>query len=88
MKIRTVTFNYKSGVDMNEEEKEKTRVGIIAQEIEKILPNTVTQIEDNGLKDERLFNSDELVYLLIKSVQEQQKQIEKLQKQVETLSKK
>ena len=89
MKIKTYEYNYKAGVEnLTKEEQEKRRVGIMAQEIEKILPRTVTTIQENGLPDQRLFNNDELIYLLINSVKDQQKQIEELKTKLENLNKK
>lgn len=88
MKIRTVEYNYKPTVEgMPEDERARTRVGILAQEIEKILPRTISTIEENGLKDQRLFNADEVLFLLINATQEQQNQIEALKIKLEELTK-
>jgi len=86
IKIHTICYNYIPSVEgMSESERLRPRVGISAQEIEKILPNTVTKVKENGLEDQRLFNNDELIFLLVNSVKEQQSQIEELKSQVEVL---
>jgi hypothetical protein len=89
MKIHTVEYNYKPNVvGMTEEEKSKTRVGILAQELEKILPRTISTISENGLEDQRVFSADELIFLLINATQDQQKQIDELKAKLELLEKK
>lgn len=71
LNIEPVTYQYneKSKVyDTN-----KTYVGIIAQEIEKILPSTVITKNDSantGLNDKKVFDSSELLYTLINAVKE------------------
>jgi hypothetical protein len=60
---------------------EKTYIGIIAQEIEKVLPSTVVIMNDSlntGLTDKRIFNSSELLYTAINAIKEQQEIIELL----------
>jgi GDP-D-mannose dehydratase len=86
MRIHTVEYNYKDNVEnMNEDERRRKRVGILAQEIEQILPGTISYVEENGLTDQRLFNADELTFLLVNATQEQQKLIEEQQKTIEEL---
>ena len=51
-------------------------VGVIAQEIEKVLPEVVEK-RDNGYKAVKY---EKIVPLLIESIKEQQKQIEELKK--------
>ncbi len=96
MKIRTVEYNFKSEVaGLSTEEKAKRRVGILAQEIEKVLPNTVTKVKENGLEDQRVFNSDEVLFLLVNAVQElkntvdaQAQVIENIKKEIQQLKSK
>jgi hypothetical protein len=60
---------------------EKTYIGIIAQEIEKVLPSTVVIMNDSlntGLTDKRIFDSSELLYAAINAIKEQQEIIELL----------
>lgn len=83
MKIKTYAYNYKAGVEnMTKEEQARRRVGIMAQEIEQILPSTITTINENGLSDQRLFNADELTYLLINATKDQQREIDALKSQL------
>ena len=85
LQINPVRFQYNelSG----EEDLNKNYVGIIAQEIEKILPSTITIKADEQLKDKRMFDGSELTYTLINAIKEQQQQIEILKKEVAELKK-
>ncbi|RYF91719.1 MAG: hypothetical protein EOO03_00705 [Chitinophagaceae bacterium] len=78
--IRPVSFQYNelSGyADVNTQ-----FVGVIAQEIENILPNTISKTDVNpAVKDLRSFNSSELTYTLINAVKEQQLQMEQERKE-------
>lgn len=53
---------------------DKLYVGVLAQEIEKILPNTVEIQNDkegiSGLEDLRIFNNNEITYTLINAIKE------------------
>jgi hypothetical protein len=59
-------------------------VGVIAQELEKVLPEVVTTRE-SGYKAVKY---EKIIPLLIEGIKEQQKQIENLQKQIDYLSNK
>lgn len=80
LQISPVRFQYNelSG----EEDTSKNYVGIIAQEIEKILPATITIKKDDVLEDKRMFDGSELIYTLINAVKEQQQKIEALEKKI------
>lgn len=67
--IKGVKFDWN-----NNTEKEGTEIGVIAQDIEKILPELVVNRE-NGYKAVRY---DKLVALLIEAIKDQQKQIDSL----------
>lgn len=77
LKISGVEFDWKP---LNEEEKKTIHgneghdVGVIAQEIEKVLPEVVTT-RDSGYKAVKY---EKIVPLLIEAIKEQQKQIEEL----------
>ena len=62
---------------------DKLQVGLIAQEVEKILPQVVQTGED-GYK---AIDYAKIVPLLVEGIKEQQKQIDELKKQVEKLMK-
>ncbi|HRD57328.1 MAG TPA: tail fiber domain-containing protein [Ferruginibacter sp.] len=86
LQINPVRFQYNelSG----EEDLDQNYVGIIAQEIEKILPSTITIKEDDHFKDKRMFDGSELIYTLINAVKEQQQKIELLEKKITLLENK
>lgn len=66
--IRPVSFQYNGkGLDKADG---KTYIGILAQEIEKILPGTVTKIAAGGFTDLRQYNGSELTYTIINAVKE------------------
>ena len=73
--------------------KGKGGVGIIAQEIIDILPDSVSSIKaklnetDKEETDILNFNGHELTYVLINAIKEQQIQIQNLQEQINILSK-
>ena len=77
LKISGVEFDWK---ELTEEEKKTIHgneghdVGVIAQEIEEVLPEVVTE-RDNGYKAVKY---EKIVPLLIEAIKEQQKQIEEL----------
>jgi hypothetical protein len=62
------------GVEYNKIGEEKQHVGVIAQEVEKILPQVVTEDEE-GMKGVAYGN---IVGVLIEAIKEQQKQIDEL----------
>jgi len=75
-KIRGVTFTRN-----DQEDKEKKHVGVIAQEVEKALPEVVMEGSD-GIKSVAYGN---LVGLLIEAIKEQQKQINELKEEINIL---
>jgi hypothetical protein len=75
-KIRGVEFDWI--VDKEIHDNEGHDVGVIAQEIEKVLPEVV-QTRDNGYKAVKY---EKIVSLLIEAVNEQQQQINKLQEKL------
>ena len=76
--IRGVTFTRN-----DQEDKEKRHAGVIAQEVEKVLPEVV--MEDNdGVKSVAYGN---LVSLLIEAIKEQQEQINNLTDEIDKLKK-
>lgn len=83
LKINTVTFQYNGKGGYNEDG--KTYTGVIAQEIEKILPTTVTKIKSADFNDQRQYDSSEIIYTLINAIKEQQKLIEAQNKQIKEL---
>ncbi len=90
LKMRPVSFNYKSEFGWGD----KTYVGLIAQEVEKIVPTMVQKKEVNGISDFREVDPNEITYMLINAVKEQQQLIDvlkenqlKLEEEIKALKK-
>ncbi len=77
LKINPVSFNYKKQFGWGTDK----HVGLIAQEVEQIVPSMVKEKEIQNLKDFREVDPNELTYILINAVKEQQVLIEDLQKE-------
>jgi trimeric autotransporter adhesin len=75
--IRGVTYNR---TDIGDPE--KRHAGVIAQEVEKVLPEVVTESEETGIKSVAYAN---MVGLLIEAIKEQQTQIDDLKAEVTRL---
>jgi len=90
LQVRPVSFNYneKSGYS----DLKKEYVGVLAQEIEKVFPNTVTYFNDSngpsGLIDKRQFNSSEILYAIINSIKELDQKNTDLKKENQSLKRK
>lgn len=59
-----------------------TQIGLIAQEVEQILPQVV---KPNGVKDYLTVEYDKIVAVLIEAIKEQQQQIDNLQQQINNM---
>ena len=53
-------------------------IGVIAQEIEKVLPSAVKDREDEAMKGYKAVKYEKIIPLLIEGIKEQQKQINEL----------
>lgn len=85
MNIRPVTYSYngKLGLPTDQE-----HIGIIAQEIQPLAPYTIKPLKIGGPENDEdylAFDGSPLTYVLINSVQEQQKVIEAQQKEIDDL---
>lgn len=86
--INPVTYDYNGKAGFA---KIKGNIGIIAQDIKDILPESISTYkaklnEDDEEETDLLnFNSHALTYVLINAIKEQQKQIEELKAQIKTL---
>jgi len=76
-RLKPSTYNMVSGINGREFD-DKTHMGLIAQEVEQVLPSVV-HTDDNGYKS---VNYTELIPLLIQALKEQQKQIDELKKRI------
>lgn len=79
MAMRPVRYQWKDGSDRRQ------HVGLIAQEVRKLVPEVVTGDENTGKLG---MNYAELVSVLIRSLQQQQMKLKVLNEQIEALSKK
>ena len=75
LELRPVTFKWQKGG-------EQVQLGVIAQELQKVVPEVVQADADSGMLS---VNYPALVPLVIKAVQEQQKVIEKLETRIAAL---
>ena len=81
MQLKPVSFSYKAEFDWGTD----TYVGLIAQDVEKVVPSMVSEIEVNNIKDFKEVDPSELIYITINAVQEQQTIIEELKAENEAL---
>ncbi|MCB0458269.1 MAG: tail fiber domain-containing protein, partial [Flavobacteriaceae bacterium] len=90
LKLNPVTYRYKSFISPNN----RIRMGLIAQEVEPIIPEVVIKedvdIDKNGNKvvTEGAYlsmNYTDLIPVLIKAIQEQDEKIKKLEEKINTL---
>jgi hypothetical protein len=78
--LRGVTY-YRTDDRIKEEDKDKRKIGVVAQEVEAILPEVVREDAD-GIKSVDYGN---IVGLLIEAIKEQQTSINKLQQEIISL---
>ena len=70
---------------------ENDYVGIIAQEMEHVLPNTVSEFDDSnnsGISYKKQFNGSEVMWTLVNAVKELTQKIETLEAHIKELEKK
>ena len=70
---------------------ENDYVGIIAQEMEHVLPNTVSEFDDSnnsGISYKKQFNGSEVMWTLVNAVKELTQKIETLEACIKELEKK
>lgn len=79
LKLHPVQYNWKEGTETD------TKIGFLAQELRKIIPEAVVGDET---KENLAVNYIELIPVLVRAIQDQQKQIEDLKQQVYQLIKK
>ena len=77
----TEILNQLRGVKFTWKENEKQSVGVIAQEVESVLPELVTPMTD----EVKTVNYNGLIGVLIEAVKEQQEQIEELRQEIKEL---
>ena len=86
LKLRGVTFDWKTKEFPNRMFSENRAIGFIAQEVEQVIPEVVqTENSTEGFKSVQY---DKVVALLVEAIKEQQKQIEQLQQKIKELTEK
>ena len=83
--LRGVNFNWNQKAFPEKNFSDKTEVGFIAQEVEKVLPEVV--FKDSTTEEYRSVKYDKVVALLVEAIKEQQKQINSLKTEVKKLRK-
>lgn len=81
-KLRGVTYKYKDSKTKSAE-KDK-RMGLIAQEVEKIIPEVVKEMNDGT----KAIAYTDLIGILVEAIKEQQTQIENMQTQIKKITSK
>lgn len=76
LKITPKIYKYKENSGETAEEQEKERVGIIAQDIEYILPECIEKRETKGFQDLLYYDSSAILYVLLNAVKELNSKIE------------
>lgn len=69
-----------NGVEFDWKENKSPSIGVIAQEVEKVFPNLVKEVEDH-----KTINYNGLIGVLVEAVKEQQNEILNLKKRIEKL---
>lgn len=80
-KIRPIVFNR---VEKYGDTK-RDYIGIVAQELEAILPEAVFEVNDTDIKDLKVFNPETLIYVLINAVKDLNKEMAVLKEQVNNI---
>jgi len=77
--LQPIKYHFLENSDVDEK-----HYGFIAQDLEKIFPElvSVTPDDGDGMVDLRMVSYTELIPILVKAIQEQQKQIEELQSKI------
>ena len=79
--IRGITFNFKEDPSRHHADPHRRRVGLLAQDVQQVLPEAVSAASDGYLA----VNYEGLVPVLIEAVKAQQRQIQALQQEVSAL---
>lgn len=80
-KINLVRFNYKEGNPLNLDT-HKQYVGIVAQEVQKVIPEAVSKGPEGYLS----LNSTPIIWAMLNAIKEQQREIEELRIEIKNLN--
>jgi hypothetical protein len=81
LQLRPVSFTYKEEFGFGTD----SYVGLIAQEVEKVVPSMVNDVETDSIKDFKELDPNELTYMLINAVKSLNKKIEILESEIAEL---
>ncbi len=81
--LRGITFNWDLSNAGNKNLDNNNHIGVLAQEVEQILPQVVSTADD-AMKTKSVAYSD-IIPVLIEAIKEQQKQIDELKNQIEQI---
>jgi hypothetical protein len=85
-RLHIVRYNYDSNiVPYLAEDRDKTRLGVLAQELEVIFPKSVTTMKDYDGTERKAINIDQVNYSLLGAFQQCQKKIEELTQRIAVL---
>jgi hypothetical protein len=82
LQITPINYQYSEASKLKKEDQEIIRIGIIAQDIEEILPECITKMETKGFEDLRFYDSTPLTYALINAIKELNAKIETLRRKI------
>lgn len=85
LSLRGVSFDWNKEIVPEKYEEQKHAIGLIAQEVEQIIPEIVN-IKTIEHKELKTIEYDKLTAVLVEAIKEQQKQIEELKETVQKLS--
>jgi hypothetical protein len=81
LNMRGVYFNWKDADDFSADDNSR-QIGMIAQEVEEILPEAVIL---NGVRDYKTIRYSEMISVLVEAIKEQQEQIEIMKDEIAVL---
>ena len=90
MQLKPVSYKYNANISAND----RTRLGLIAQDVEEVIPEVVisedVDIDKNGNKvvtkgEFKVMNYMDLIPVLIKAIQEQEEKINQLEEKIKVL---
>lgn len=84
-KIHVVKYNLK---DKYADKNKRDFVGILAQELETILPEAIHTIKNDDFDDFKTYDSSVLLHTLVQAVQQLSKKVDELQSEITTLKQK
>jgi hypothetical protein len=82
LKIKVRKFKFNKNIDYPEEVMQKEHIGVVAQEIEEIMPECIVdKVKKGDIEDMRTLDITPLTYALINAFQELHEKVERLEKQ-------